>query len=70
MVSKQRVKFVKSLKLKKYRKKANAFLVEGTKNVIELIDSDFEILYLFLTDKFLKAYSDLDISGYEVTLRV
>lgn len=53
MISKQQAKFVKSLKLKKYRKKAACFLVEGAKNVIELLSSDYEIRNLFVTEKFL-----------------
>lgn len=56
MVSKQLAKFVKSLKLKKYRRKASAFVVEGAKNVSELLSSDFEILHLFVTEKFLQEY--------------
>ncbi len=53
MISKQQAKFVKSLKLKKYRKKASCFLVEGAKNVIELLSSDYEIQNLYVTNKFL-----------------
>ncbi len=53
MISKRQAKFVKSLKLKKYRKKASCFLVEGAKNVIELLSSDYEIQNLYVTNKFL-----------------
>lgn len=68
MISKQQVKFVKSLKLKKYRKKAESFLVEGAKNVIELLNSDYVIQYLYLTDKFLQEYPDVrgSFSLYEI----
>jgi len=58
MISKQQAKFVKSLKLKKYRNKAASFLVEGAKNVVELISSDFEIQNLYVTEKFLNQYSE------------
>ena len=58
MISKQKAKFVKSLKLKKYRLKASSFLVEGAKNVIELIHSAYEIEDLFVTQKFLDEYSE------------
>ena len=68
MISKQRAKFVKSLKLKKYRKKATSFLVEGAKNIIELIHSDYDIEYLFVTEKFLNAYPNLNISGIDLTV--
>ena len=53
MISKQQAKFIKSLKLKKYRRKASAFLVEGAKNVSELVHSDYDIQHLLLTEKFL-----------------
>lgn len=57
MISKQQAKFVKSLKLKKYRKKAASFIVEGAKNVIELLSSEYEVTQMFLTQKFLDEYS-------------
>jgi TrmH family RNA methyltransferase len=56
MISKQLAKFVKSLKLKKYRQKASAFVVEGAKNVSELLSSDFEVQHLFITKKYLQEY--------------
>lgn len=68
MISKQRTKYIKSLKLKKYRKKAAAFLVEGAKNVTELISSSYSIEELFVTDKFLKEYSHLDLSKNDHTI--
>jgi TrmH family RNA methyltransferase len=52
MISKQHVKFIKSLQYKKYRKKAHAFLVEGSKSVLELLSSDFEVLSLTATARF------------------
>ena len=68
MVSKQQAKFVKSLNLKKYRNKASLFLVEGAKNVIELINSDYEIEELFITEKFMSDYPNaiLDQITYSV----
>jgi TrmH family RNA methyltransferase len=59
MISKQQVKFVNSLKIKKYRNQASAFLVEGAKNVNELLQSDFEILHLFVTEKYLESHGNL-----------
>jgi TrmH family RNA methyltransferase len=56
MISKQLAKFVKSLKLKKYRQKASVFVVEGAKNVSELLSSDFEVEHLFITEKYLHEY--------------
>ncbi len=56
MISKQLAKFVKSLKIKKYRKKAAAFVVEGAKNVSELLSSQYEVQHLFVTEKYLAEY--------------
>ncbi len=52
MISKKQSKFIKSLKIKKYRDIENAFLVEGRKNVLELIKSDFEIKSIVCTQLF------------------
>jgi TrmH family RNA methyltransferase len=53
MLSKATVKFVKSLQVKKYRKQEQCFLVEGTKSVRELLASDFEVVTLVATERFL-----------------
>lgn len=52
MISKARIKLVNSLLLKKNRKAENLFLVEGSKNVLELLNSDFEILSIYGTPSF------------------
>ncbi len=54
MVSKAKVKFIKSLQLKKYRKEEQCFMVEGAKGVTELLHSDFEVTWLAATDPFLR----------------
>ncbi|MEO9475249.1 MAG: RNA methyltransferase [Cyclobacteriaceae bacterium] len=53
MVSKNQSKFIKSLKIKKYRVKESMFLVEGKKNVLELLKSGFELHLLLGTEVFL-----------------
>ncbi len=53
MISKAKVKFIKSLQVKKYRKEAQSFIVEGAKGVKELLRSDFEITWLAGTSDFL-----------------
>ncbi|MEN7547170.1 RNA methyltransferase [Rapidithrix thailandica] len=45
-------KLIRSLHNKKFRKKENLFLVEGAKNILELIKSDLEIEGLFYTEEF------------------
>lgn len=54
MLSKSNAKFIKSLQLKKYRKEAQSFLVEGKKSVIELLKSSFTVTHLLATPQFLK----------------
>src|SRR5690554_825822 len=67
MLSKNTVKFIKSLQQKKFRKQENAFFVEGTKNVTELLGSDFNVTHLLYTPKFAERHSDLiQISGAQV----
>ena len=45
MVSKSSIKFVQSLKLKKYRQKYNLFVVEGEKSVRSLLSQDVSSLH-------------------------
>jgi TrmH family RNA methyltransferase len=52
MLSKARIKFIKSLQLKKYRKQEQCFVVEGGKSVQELLKSDFEVDQLLVTTTF------------------
>ena len=58
MISKNKVKYLKSLQLKKIRKIHREFLVEGAKSVLELLKSDFEIQDIFLTENFCKCYAE------------
>jgi len=52
MLSKAKIKFVKSLQIKKYRKQEQCFVVEGVKSVQELLASDFEVILLLVTNEF------------------
>lgn len=54
MVTKNEIKLITSLKQKKYRNKQQLFVAEGVKNVVELINSHFEIYRIF-------ALEDIDI---------
>lgn len=51
MLSKSSIKYIQSLKQKKYRTKYKAFVVEGEKMVKEAIDSPFAVEFLITTDK-------------------
>ena len=52
MISKNTIKLIKSLALKKFRLKENLFLVEGDKNVIEVLNSNYKVEKLFATKLF------------------
>ncbi len=47
MLSKNDIKWVKSLQLKKFRQKYSQFVVEGEKNITELLKSHFSIAQIF-----------------------
>lgn len=57
MISKNQLKLINSLAQKKYRRKHQLFLVQGEKNVLELLQSNFELHQLFATDAFYQRHS-------------
>ena len=57
MISKNKIKFIKSLSLKKNRVKAQLFIAEGEKIVNELLNSKFEIEQIYATKQFSGIYS-------------
>jgi RNA methyltransferase, TrmH family len=70
MLSKAKIKFIKSLQIKKYRKQEQCFLVEGAKSVRELLTSDFELVTLLGTSDFLPTvHQSLKCEVIEVTLK-
>lgn len=52
MLSKNTLKFIKSLQQKKFRKQEHSFFVEGSKNVTELLLSDYEVSHVLCTQQF------------------
>ena len=50
MVSKNQIKLITSLQLKKYRNEHQLFFAEGIKVVHELLQSNFELHHLFVTE--------------------
>lgn len=51
MVSKNQIKLITSLHQKKYRKQHQMFIAEGKKVINELLQSNFELVYLLTIDK-------------------
>ena len=58
--TKSDIKFVKSLKLKKNRVKENKFIVEGLKNVQELLKSKHDVLELYCTKTHTNLFNNYD----------
>ena len=65
MISKSTAKFIKSLQLKKYRRQHQSFLVEGEKNVVELLTTRHPINFIAATHTFINTYSSL-IKGTQI----
>jgi len=50
MVTKKDIKFINSLKHKKFRHSNSCFIVEGKKSITEFLHSDYELIKLFSVD--------------------
>jgi TrmH family RNA methyltransferase len=59
MTSHMSAKLIKSLHQKKHRKETGMFLVEGTKNVLELLASDYKLDSLYSTQAFKAEHAPL-----------
>lgn len=65
MLTKNKIQFIKNLHEKSGRHESGLFLVEWRKGIMEFIDSDFEIMEGYFTDKFFSTLSSLDFP-YEI----
>lgn len=59
MLSRNQVKHINSLKLKKQREKHLQFIAEGSKLVLDLLASDYHICELFATSEWIDLHSSL-----------
>jgi TrmH family RNA methyltransferase len=59
------LKFLRSLQQKKYRREQRCFLVEGTKLVKEILESDFVVKQVYATGQWLTKHADF---SYEVQI--
>jgi len=66
MISKNTIKLIKSLAHKKYRQKHQLILVEGEKNVLEVLDSSLHVTHLFGTARFLQNNAEKKIMADNV----
>lgn len=62
MINKDQIKLIKSLSLRKNRLKHNLFLVEGDKNVLELINSDFDVHTIFANTNWSKLNPTVNVT--------
>jgi RNA methyltransferase, TrmH family len=53
MLSKAKIKLIRSLQIKKYRQQEQLFVVEGAKSVAELLNSDFVVELIVGTEEYL-----------------
>ncbi len=68
MLSNNKIKLIKSLEFKKFRKHHQAFVVEGEKMVCELLESNYPIQELFVTNDFFYKYQNLIEKRTQATL--
>ncbi|WP_234496290.1 RNA methyltransferase [Vibrio maritimus] len=64
MISKNQLKLLRALGQKKQRKAHGLFLVEGEKNVLELVDTSLVVKQVFATDVFLQKHAS-ELSQYD-----
>jgi len=66
VINNREIKLINSLKRKKNRLEEGLFIVEGEKNVEELLLSDFEVLDIYATDDWHNDVSHIKISPKEL----
>jgi TrmH family RNA methyltransferase len=67
MLSKNRIKYLTSLQVKKYREESNQFIAEGVKMVDELLNSSFKINEIFALNEWIeKNHSKTNILVTEI----
>ena len=65
MLTKARIKLIRSLRLKKYRQQNNLFVAEGTKIVTEIVQSDWSVVQVLATAAWVQQHEAL-LTGQEV----
>ena len=69
MLSKNQIKLIKSLGLKKGRQQAGLFIVEGIKGISEFLKSNYELNILYTTKRIFDAPDELTIEISELELK-
>ena len=66
MINNRKIKLINSLKRKKNRIEEGLFVVEGEKNIEELLDSNFQILEIYATDEWLSDVEHIKVSSKDL----
>jgi len=67
MISKAKLKLIKSLKYKKTRDELNLFLVEGIKGILEVLKSPYNVIFTVVSKKIFENYKNsFDINNVYV----
>jgi len=66
VINNREIKLINSLKRKKNRIEEGLFVVEGEKNIEELLDSNFEIVNIYGTDEWLTDVEHIKISSKDL----
>jgi len=66
VINNREIKLINSLKRKKNRIEEGLFVVEGEKNVEELLDSNFQILNIYATDEWLVDVEHIKVSSKDL----
>lgn len=67
MLTKARIKLIRSLRLKKYRQQNNLFVAEGTKIVTEIVQSDWSVLQVLASKAWMEQHASL-LTGLEIQI--
>lgn len=59
MLSKNKIKFIKSLQQKKFRNEHSVFVVEGRKGVLSLVDTEWDVLEVYCTEDLAIEYPEI-----------
>ena len=65
MISKSKLKIVKSLNYKKNRLNSNCFVIEGIKGIIEVLKSNYNVEFTVVSKKIYDKYSSY-LTGYKI----
>ena len=65
MPSKPQIKLIRSLHLKKFRNEYNLFVAEGSTNVLDLLNSPFNLQWLFARELWIEKFED-KLHDYDV----